>query len=188
MSDGVLYATGAFTLDRSETACVTGRRPQGIRGYWTHEDVRQALSHLLYRKVMRAYTLGYRTFISGMALGVDQDFAEQVVFVRRNIDREVRLIAAVPFSGQSHRWSYIQKKRYDALLNASNHMVVVSPGADYSPEKMHRRNEWMVDQSKLVIAAWDSAPHGGTYRAVEYARAQGCELWEVDTREVEVTK
>lgn len=172
--------------DEKPTACVTGRRPQSIRGYWRDPQVKLALGHLLYLQIMKAYRRGYRTFISGMALGVDQDFAEQVLFVRRNIDAEVRLVAAVPCVGQDSRWSADQRRHYRELLKQANRVEMVSPHP-YRPELMHLRNEWMIDRSRLVIAAWDQVPEGGTYRAVQYAQRRGRELWEVDTRQVEVS-
>lgn len=39
----------------------------------------------------------------------------------------------------------------------------------YYPAKMQKRNEYMVDNSDIVIAVWDGTK-GGTYNCVKYAQ------------------
>lgn len=54
--------------------------------------------------------------------------------------------------------------------SASTELVVVC-GGGYSPEKMQRRNAWMVDHCDFLLACWDGSP-GGTGNCMAYARAK----------------
>lgn len=44
----------------------------------------------------------------------------------------------------------------------------------YAPEKMQRRNEWMVDHCTEVVALWDGTP-GGTANCLRYANQPAIE-------------
>lgn len=100
--------------------------------------------------------------ISGMAMGWDMALAQAT------INKNIPLICAVPFRGQESMWSKQTQKQYFDILNLSNEIVYVSkPG--YSPKKMQIRNEWMVDNSDVILAMWDGTK-GGTFNCLEYAK------------------
>jgi uncharacterized phage-like protein YoqJ len=136
----------------------TGHRPDKIGGYeweapqrvWVRQQIKQALIELRPTKG-----------ISGMALGVDQDFA----YVCTTLG--ILFTAALPFVGQESRWPAHSQKFYDWLLERADDVVVVSPG-DYAPWKMQRRNEWMVNHCDILLAVWDGSD-GGTGNCVKYA-------------------
>jgi len=46
--------------------------------------------------------------------------------------------------------------------------VVVSPGS-YSPEKMHVRDRWIIDNSNQLLAIWTGTQYGGTFATIKYA-------------------
>ena len=109
---------------------------------------------------------GYTYFISGGALGVDQDFAEAVLQAKHTY-ADIKLEIAVPCRTQDIRWSEQEKLRYHTLLNRADKVVVLSEHYTYSC--MQRRNEYMVDKSELVLAYWNGEESGGTYNTVNYA-------------------
>ena len=142
--------------------CVTGHRPAKIGGY-DEEDpgrvwVKNALSEVV--DTLRP-NYGY----TGMALGVDQDFA------RVCVDKGIPFTAVVPFPEQAERWpSSSQFIYWDLLKQAKDRITVCDPG--YAAWKLQRRNEWMVDEigdDGVVIAVWDGS-NGGTANCVRYAR------------------
>lgn len=151
---------------------VTGHRPDKIGGYDKSNPVRVAL-----RAAMRERLLALKpeVAISGMALGIDQDFAWICV------DEEIPFIAAVPFGGQESMWPKQSQDSYRMLLALAREVVYVSdPG--YSKEKMFIRNEWMVDHvgdDGVVLAVWDGSS-GGTGSCVSYAKRRGRKIDIID--------
>jgi uncharacterized phage-like protein YoqJ len=114
--------------------------------------------------------LGHDTFITGMAIGADQLFAEAVM--RHKIARMCRLVAAVPFAGQESKWPQASQAKYNHILSFCDHVQIVSEGS-YSPQKMQIRNVWMVDNADVVLAVWDGKRSGGTWNCLTYALEQG---------------
>jgi len=111
--------------------------------------------------------------ISGMALGWDQAVALAA------IERHLPVHAYVPFIGQADKWPVESHATYQRILQACAEVRVICPGG-YSPEKMQRRNEAMVNDCDLLLALWSGEP-GGTANCVTFAEIEGCpvvNLWE----------
>lgn len=126
-------------------------------------------------KVRLLYAMGIRNFISGMALGFDMLAAEEVVFLReRNVCPEIRLVAVVPFRGQSERWNAVERKRYDSLLEKASDVVVLSE--NYFNSCFFRRNDYMLVHSCGLVAYFDGKPKGGTFYTVRRAREANMEI------------
>ncbi len=100
--------------------------------------------------------------ISGMALGFDGLVCDIC------IENNIPYIAAVPFLGQENVWNNAQKEKYKDLLDkACEVRYIGAPG--YAAYKMFWRNEWIVDNSDLMIAYYDYSGKGGTYQCIKYA-------------------
>lgn len=110
--------------------------------------------------------------ISGMALGVDQ------IAARACFDLSIPFIAAVPFKGQESKWPEKSQEYYRWLLSCADEVKIVSEGG-YSAYKMQIRNQWMVNNSGLLIAVWDGS-EGGTGNCVDYARLRGKPIIRID--------
>ena len=138
---------------------VTGHRPDKLGGYDFYNPVRVWIREQLRHKLI-AHKPSY--IISGMALGVDQDWAHV------GLEQGIPFLAAIPFVGQESAWPAESKRYYKELLACANWLQVVSDGG-YAAWKMQRRNEWMVDHCDLLIAVWDGSS-GGTGNCVRYAK------------------
>jgi uncharacterized phage-like protein YoqJ len=103
--------------------------------------------------------------ISGMAQGVDLWAAH----ICTNIG--IPFVAAIPFEGQEKMWPVSAQFAWKATLQLASEIVVVCPGG-YSPQKMQRRNEYMVDRADVLLAVWDGTS-GGTGNCVRYAEKKG---------------
>lgn len=90
------------------------------------------------------------------------------------LELDIPLVATIPFEGQEGRWSKDQRARFQRFRAAAAGVVVVCEGG-FSAASMNRRNEWMVDNSSLVLALWSGKP-GGTNNCIEYARKQGARI------------
>ena len=111
---------------------------------------------------------GFDTFLSGMALGFDMAAAESVMRMRSLLtDREIRLIAVVPFKGQEARFPAAERARYRRILDAADEVLILSER--YVPECYSRRNDWLVDNSSAVVAWYDGSPKGGTHYTLSRA-------------------
>lgn len=111
------------------------------------------------------HTLQPRRVISGMAVGFDTYLAREAV------KQEIPLVAAVPFVGQEDPWPDAARAEYRRLLRQSERTEFVSRGG-YAREKYQARNEWMVNNCDLLLAAWNGKP-GGTAHCVAYAQKVG---------------
>ncbi len=154
--------------------CFTGYRPH--RFHFTPDGLRpEQVQAVLGAQVRRLYAEGYRTFISGMCIGVDLWAAAEVLRLREEYP-DVSLVAAVPFEGQESRWPMAQRREYRRILAASARVEVLFSAAaakENAARCYRKRNEWMVDSADTMVAVYtaaDSEPRSGTAATVRYAR------------------
>ena len=150
--------------------CFTGHRPEKLRADESSVCMR------LEAAVKIAIRDGYRTFISGMARGVDI-WAAEIVLKQKAVNPQVRLICALPHPDFEKRWKADWQKRYSAVLEQADYIKTVSP--KFSMESYQIRNKWMVDHSARVIAIFNGEK-GGTKNTIEYAQKQGVSVWRYD--------
>lgn len=150
---------------------ITGHRPSSInKSYnlehdnwnWTRQELRAAFELHDADRV-----------ITGMALGVDQ-LAAQVA-----IAEGIPFTAAIPFDGQEGRWPEESQELYNDLLLAADDVVFVSE-PPYAAWKLHKRNEWMIDNSDMLVAVWNGDKKGGTANAVRYGLKTFEQVWRID--------
>lgn len=163
-----------------QTCCCTGHRPKGFPFQYgidiqKHNAYLQALS----QKIRLAITeYGITNFISGMAVGVDLDFAETVLKLRHKCS--ITLECAIPCPNQALKWNYKDKLRYEGIINSADKISLISER--YTPECMLKRNSYMVDKSQLVIAVFNGIPQGGTWYTINYARKTNTAIELIDLR------
>jgi uncharacterized phage-like protein YoqJ len=144
------------------TIAITGHRPDKLGGDYTYTS--PLIKNIEYKLQDLIDTYQPDEMISGMALGID------TVWAQLAIENDVALTAAVPFKGQELMWPKPAQDLYNILLKrAANVFYICDPG--YAAWKMQKRNEWMVDNSELLIAVWDGST-GGTFNCVQYAIKQ----------------
>lgn len=160
-------------MERIHTCCFTGHRPDKLP-WGTREDdpgcVR--LKERLAEAIGRAYSAGYRHFISGMARGADLYFAEAVLELRRRCP-EVTLEGARPCETQADAWPPEEQERYQRILDRCDFETLVQH--HYDRWCMMRRNRYMVDRAARIIAVYDGVPKGGTAQTLAYALRRGLE-------------
>ncbi|MGG0793765.1 SLOG family protein [Brevibacillus laterosporus] len=164
---------------RKKTACFTGHRPPKLGGY----DIKNPKMMLLKEKLIKTIEMvieeeGVTRFISGGALGTDT-LAFYCVHFLKDQYPHIKNILSVPFENQDKVWSEEQKKWYRKMFNLADEVIYVdkindyivddATVGDYHPSKLQKRNEYMVDNSKVVIAVYDGSK-GGTSNCLWYAR------------------
>ncbi len=125
------------------------------------------------RRVLESlYDRGFRTFLSGMAVGFDLAAAEAGLELGRQHD-DVRLVAAVPFHGQEMRFSPADRERFRRVLAEAAETVVLSPV--YHRGCYAVRNNYLIDNARVLVA-WYDGFSGGTHYTVRRALRRGLEI------------
>lgn len=148
---------------RLHRACFTGHRPHKL-----HQPESVVIA-ALETKIREAIDNGFVTFISGMAWGVDI-WAAEIVLRLKAEGHPILLIAAAPYEGFERSWDDDWKRRYKVVMGAADCVKFVCP--HYHRGCFQIRNEWMVDRSALLIAAY-TGEAGGTKNTVDYAARKG---------------
>lgn len=151
---------------RKKRCCFTGHRPQKLCR--PESEIKRELEIAIEDAIAR----GYSTIITGMAYGVDIWAGEIVVRLRAD-NPNIHLIAAIPFTDFSNRWSSECKRQYSELLSKADLVKVICPS--YNAGAYQRRNEWMVDHSARVIAVF-SGEKSGTKNTIDYAKKCGVQI------------
>ena len=152
---------------RLHRCCFSGHRPEKLNE--PEEEVKQWLE----QQIDQAIADGYRTFISGCAMGVDI-WAGQIVLQKKAINPEIHLIAATPWPRFAARWNEDWQRQYNDLLSSAD--LVVNVCDHYHNGVFQQRNVWMVDHSNRVIAYFNGSP-GGTRNTIEYAEKKHVEVY-----------
>jgi uncharacterized phage-like protein YoqJ len=168
---------------RLKTCSFTGHRPDKLPGgYNWNSECNQQLGRLIREQVIRLITeYGVDTFIFGGALGIDQMAFAICLKLKRTKYKHIKLILAMPFEGQDSVWRQESKDILQSQRDSANLVVIVDeldgyrvscvPVGEYHPDKMKKRNEYLVDNSHYLISVWDGTP-GGTGSCVSYAHQQ----------------
>jgi len=154
--------------EKEKTCCCTGHRPKGF--LWNYYDKNQS-SQQKYLQTLRGLILsviqrGATHFISGGALGVDMDFTEIVLELRKQ-NPAITLEIAVPCPNQTLKWSQKEKARYQAIIEQADEVNTICDR--YTDKCMIKRNLYMVDKSNYVIAVWNGKMKNRTYSTLHYA-------------------
>lgn len=162
-------------MENVEICCCTGHRPKGFPWAYQANIIKtETYLRLLEEKVRRAAEDGATLFLTGMAQGVDMDFAECVIKLRDRCHLPVALKAVIPCRNQTEFWSKEEVQRYVSILCRADDSVVLSD--EYTPQCMLLRNRFMVDNSDLVIAVFNGIRRGGTWYTMRYAKKQGVRI------------
>lgn len=166
---------------RLRTCAFTGHRPDKLGGYdWEVLSNHPVIGIMTYEIKRLVEMQGVNRFICGGALGVDQVAFEVCDELKRTIYPHLYLILAMPFEKQDANWfryddiSRLHSQRARAneliLVDELGHHAYTVSGVQpkiYHPGKMQKRNEWMVDNSKYLIAVHDGSG-GGTSNCIHY--------------------
>lgn len=153
-------------LEREKSITFTGHR---IIPLVRQEGVKVRLT----AAVAFACKSGMTRFYCGVALGFDMMAAEVVLSLKDQFP-DIRLIAVIPFSGQSDRWDSSEQERYRQILAKADKVVVLS--GNYFRGCLLRRNDYMLSHSCGVIAYYDGKPQGGTSYTVRKAERMKIEV------------
>ena len=148
---------------KQHRCCFTGHRPNKLD--YSESEIKP----LLETAVDNAISDGYVTFITGMAEGVDI-WAAEIVLEKKKRNDALRLICAIPHPDFEKRRGFFEERRYNRILKNADYVTIISD--HYYRACYQKRNEWMVDRSARLIAAY-TGEKGGTKNTVDYAARKG---------------
>jgi len=164
-------------MNNIKSACFTGHRPKDLNGYDPNDNYilleasRGVCIDLIENK-------GVVNFYSGMAMGYDMWMARIILALKRDLYPHIRLICAIPHKNQWEAWTRSPETVYEWLriYEEADQIDYVSK-EPFTQWCLHVRNEYMVNNSKYVIAGWNGKTEkSGTYNCIKYARKKEKEI------------
>ena len=138
-----------------------------------HRTYRGEANEELRCVVARLYDEGYRRFLCGMAWGFDLAAGEAVAELKR-AHSDVELIAALPYRNFSKLFHAEDAEQYRRVADAAD--VVVTVSDDESRAAYRMRNDYLVENSSVLVAWFDGQPRGGTAYTVRRVRRKGVRI------------
>ena len=105
-------------------------------------------------------------------IGFSYDSAEVVIKLKKKY-KNIKLFAIIPCKNQSDRWKEEDKIRYNKILEKVDDKRILYE--KYNNYCMQKRNEFMVDNSSLIIACFNEK-RGGTQKTINYAKSKDKEV------------
>ena len=166
----IFYMWGV--MDKSQTACLTGYRPDKLPwGYDEEKDCCIKFKEDLKVVLEKSILYGLKKFLTGMAEGFDMIATEILLELRKKYD--IKIIAVIPCIGQEKFWKDEQQKRYHTILKKCDKKIILNK--KYTPICMNERNKFMVEYSSVVIACY-CGHSGGTRNTLKLAKEYGCKI------------
>lgn len=137
-----------------------------------NEHNSEAISRRLRQTITTLYDEGYRHFLCGMAEGFDLLAAEAVKELRDDLPG-LRLTAVIPFPGQATGFDHQTRERYDDMLAGCDNAVTICNS--YAKDCFHRRNDYMIDNSSVLVCYFNGSK-GGTEYTVKRALKAGSRI------------
>ena len=85
----------------------------------------------------------------------------------------LRLVAVIPFRGQESRFPAADRERFRRVLAEADSVEVLAPA--YHRGCYAVRNDFLVDNARVLVAWYDGSP-GGTRYTVRRALGRGLEV------------
>lgn len=155
-------------MNKYVTCCFTGHRPQKL-GFRFDENSNECrnLKSSLKAEIINAINQGYKFFICGGGLGVDM-YASNIIIDLKSEYPYISLHLALPCHNHTKLWKKEQTLAFKKIMSLSDKIIYVSE-KDYFEGCMIIRNKYMIDNSNLLVAAFNGSP-GGTKQTLEYAK------------------
>ncbi|MBE6837751.1 MAG: DUF1273 domain-containing protein [Ruminococcus sp.] len=167
-----------FRFDKNTTCCFSGHRPDKLPG---NGDVVNSMALRRILSILRlsiedAIKDGYKTFISGMAPGVDLWAASFIRDIHAK-NPEINLVCVLPFREQKKSLHGEALYDYNLLLDSAAQVICLND--KYEAGCMRERNQFMIDNSSRLIAVVNSY-RSGTGMTINMAKKQNVDIKIID--------
>lgn len=177
-----------------KTCTFTAHRPGKLYGYNIYTPKYYKLGRLIRKECINLIENQHiSNFISGGALGGDT-ISFLVINKLKGTYPNIKNILAIPFKNQPIKWHNKEDvDRYNYIKTLADEIIYVDTLEQYKIkgyqeniyylDKMQMRNQFMVDNSKYLIAIWDGSK-SGTYNCIKYCEKQGKEIIRINPKEI----
>lgn len=179
----------------------TGHRPNKLGGYQWGNKIQKEVSKEIEKNILDIIEKTKEkeiVFYSGGAIGVDQiafevvDKLKEVIwFMDKNVT--IKNNMAIPFNDQDRLWRINDKERYRSQKKRADSVIYVdieerykvygTKEGKYDVRKMQKRNEYMIDNSDILIAVFDGSK-SGTKNCIDYAKRKNKEIILIDLNKI----
>ena len=128
-----------FIIEKSKAVSITGHREIGLD--CDKNKLKQTFLSLIEKE-------NFNTFLIGMAVGFDMLCFSILEEIRK--EKDIKLVACVPCREQDKLYSFSQKTEYRRMLNSADQTIILKE--NYDKYCMIKRNEFMVDNSSILVA------------------------------------
>lgn len=149
---------------KNNTCCFTGHRDCA-----DNSEIREKLMSVIIKLIT---VKNVRYFGAGGALGFDT-IASLCVLELKKTYPCIKLILVLSCPEQDKYWSYNDKEVYEYIKKRADKVVYVSD--KYTKGCMHKRNRYLVDNSRYCVA-YCVKNRGGTFYTFNYAERRGLEI------------
>ena len=157
-------------MQKNLSCCFTGYRPNKFPFTFGEGEQYLAFENKLLSAIFSLPKEGCLTFYTGMAMGFDILAAELVLLLKSRSDLVINLVCCLPFKNQHKNFSEDWQQRFNNIIEQADEVILLSD--DYYKGCYFKRNEFMVDNSDIVLTFFDGAP-GGTAQTLRYAAEKG---------------
>lgn len=192
----VVFPASEVSIEKETSLCITGHRERSITPYQNNPDFYDAtvmtVKLMLSRYIDIVMNKGYSTMINGLAEGTDLWAASYCL--KRKRFAKTSLIGVMPFLrhadflAKSYRDTLFMVERYaDKLITTCD-----VPNITYSRRHIpgtssllyQNRNQFMVDNSSVVVAFFDGKNCSGTAQTIRYAQRRNKPVFSFGMKEV----
>ena len=156
-----------------QSACaIIGHRPSRFKFRYSEDySLCKKIKQAMFEQFKKLYDeQGVRRYYVGGALGVDMWAGELILRLKEQSGYgDIELVVVLPFEGHDAKWDERSKRRMDFLRRMCSDCVVI--GKEDCRENYIKRNRYMVDHAKVLLAIYDDDPttFNGIRTIVNYA-------------------
>ena len=159
---------------KENSLCFSGHRSEKLP---QDREQLKKLKIVLWEEIDKAIQDGITTFYYGGCYGFDL-IAASIVEQRKRVikladPKLIRLIAVLPYEGQSNYWNEDDRNLYFDLLSKSDDVITLN--TRFKIGCYYDRNRYMVDRSSRLIC-YCANKRGGTKYTKDYAEKNSLQI------------
>ena len=157
------------------TACLIGPNQNNFPFDYTGDYIKKAVyQDKLCKKVEKQIKDGCHSFISGLVIGAELDFASTIVYLRdvyKNEGINITLETVIEHSNMHKNYSGDNWMSYMSAYKQCDQSTTIS---EYMTIDSHTNSmKYMINKSDTVMAVWDGEKSGDIWEMIQYAKGLG---------------
>ncbi len=167
-------------ISRENTLAITGLRRKKLGWNMSSFSFNEEKMIKLLQKELKVFIdNGFSNFLTGMADGSDLIFTKAILRLKEEHENII-LQAIVPFKTQEK--FYIARDKFDYYNILSKCDVVRIIDSNYNASSFRKRNEYLVENSSILIAITDDTTkiRSGTTQTINIARKNNLQIFQVN--------